>query len=282
MKSLYLAGKTGFIGNLIFNNLKNNLNIIPIFRNKSFQTEIRDGALKNLNPMLIYAAGNKDIKLCEKNFDIALEANFQYLKTLAKDLNNPHIIYLSTDYVFDGMDGSYSFNDSQSPNTNYGKSKVEAEKWLMNDYKGTSTILRLSTICSDNSSFIKFLLEESEQKDSIIEVADNSFFSPTSIKLLIECLIFLCDEKLTGVYHLSGPRISRAEFAKTILRLYKKKSLLISCDYKNINEFLRPDLSLINSFLDMHDYKHKQFFKSLETVFSKGYSIEDFYEKNIL
>ena len=81
MKSLYLAGKTGFIGNLIFNNLKNNLNIIPIFRNKSFQTEIRDGALKNLNPILIYAAGNKDIKLCEKNFDIALEANFQYLKT---------------------------------------------------------------------------------------------------------------------------------------------------------------------------------------------------------
>ncbi len=277
MHQIFLTGASGYIGNLIYQNLSN-LYAIKVINRKD--KEINEKTLEaNLSPVIIYAAGNKDIKKCESNFELALDANFHYLKSIAEKFIDPYIIYLSTDYVFNGLEGNYSEDHTPSPDTNYGKSKLLAENWLSNNYLGQSNILRVSTICSHSSSFIKFLLKESAEKNSTIEVADNSFFSPTSINLLLECLVFLIEERLNGIYHLSGPRTSRSEFARLILTLYSKKSLLKNKDYKLINEFLRPDLSLKNSFLEMKDFESTTFFKTLERVYSEGYVLKDFDEK---
>jgi dTDP-4-dehydrorhamnose reductase len=283
MQSIYLAGKSGFIGTIVHENLSKIFNVISLSRDQSHFKESRKKTTgDSSSQILIYAAGNKNIQNCEDSFNAAIEDNVTYLQALAKSLNNPYIIYLSTDYVFNGLDGNYSFDDAPSPDTNYGKSKVMAENWLLNEYLGKSNILRVSTICSDGSSFIRYLLETSEIENSIIEVANNAFFSPTSINLLIECLSFLAQERLQGIYHLSGPRISRADFAEMVLLLYGKNSDLKNSDYQRINSFLRPDLSLKNSFLDMQRYSDKKFFQILNRVFCDGYKLEDFSERNII
>jgi|TARA_B110000263_G_scaffold219444_1_gene206677 dTDP-4-dehydrorhamnose reductase len=282
MNEIYLAGSSGYIGNIAYKNLSKIFNVIPLTRSSSleeFYSEILD---KESNQILIYAAGNKNIKDCEGNFNIGLEANFHYLKLLANKLKNPFIIYLSTDYAFDGLQGNYSSHDLQSADTNYGKSKIIAENWLLNKYLGQSNILRVSAVCSDNSSFIRYLLKESEIENNMIEVADNSYFSPTSINLLIECLSFLIKERQQGISHLSGPRTSRADFAMTTLNLYGKKINLKNKDYKLINSFLRPDLSLQNSFLHTSKHSDHKFFKLLNRVFNRGYQLEDFSEDDII
>ena len=66
------------------------------------------------------------------------------------------------------------------------------------------------------------------------------------------------------------------------MTLYSKESLLKNKDYKLINEFLRPDLSLKNSFLEMKDFESTTFFKTLERVYSEGYLLKDFDEKLLL
>lgn len=283
MQSIYLAGKSGFIGSLVNENLSKIYNIVPLPRDLStLKDSLNQAAFDGVPQILIYAAGNKDIQNCEENFSAAIKANATYLQQLVESLNNPYIIYLSTDYVFNGLHGNYSFDDAPSPDTNYGKSKVIAENWLLDEYTGKSNILRVSAVCSEKSSFIKYLLQKSDKDNSIIEVANNSFFSPTSINLLIECLSFLAQERLQGIYHLSGPRISRAAFAKLILMLYKKNCNLKNCDYKVINSYLRPDLSLKNSFLDINSFPKHKFFQILKRIFCEGYELEDFSERNII
>tara|TARA_B100000886_G_scaffold334419_1_gene289916 strand:+ start:497 stop:1336 length:840 start_codon:yes stop_codon:yes gene_type:complete len=279
MHQIFLTGASGYIGNLIYQNLSNLYSIKAIDRNNK---EINAEALaENISPVIIYAAGNKDIKTCESNIEVALDANFHYLQSVVEKFINPYIIYISSDYVFNGQEGNYSVDHIPSPDTNYGKSKFIAENWLSENYLDKSNILRVSTVCSHSSSFIKYLLKASEEDNSTIEVADNSFFSPTSINLLLECLVFLIEERLHGIYHLSGPRTSRSEFAKLILSLYSKKSILKNQDYKLINGFLRPDLSLKNSFLDMKDFGSTTFHQTLKRVYSDGYLLKDFDEKII-
>ena len=277
MHHIFLTGTTGYIGNLIYRNLSNLYSIHSIDRKSG---EIQGDSLPKKNsPVIIYAAGNKDIKKCESDLEVALEADFHYLQEIADKFINPYIIYLSTDYIFNGFEGNYSAGHTPSPDTNYGRSKLLAENWLNDNYLGQSNILRVSTICSHSSSFIKYLLEASAEEDSTIEVANNSFFSPTSINLLLECLVFLIEERLNGIYHLSGPRTSRSKFASLILSLYGKKSLLKNKDFKLINEFLRPDLSLKNSFLGMKDFENTTFLATLKRVYSEGYLLKDFDEE---
>jgi dTDP-4-dehydrorhamnose reductase len=282
MNKIYLAGSNGFIGKITNSNLSKKFTVIPLTRSETAYIDKLDIPENNLSSILIYAAGNKNIAACEADINIALDANFYYLQRLTKNLNNPYIIYLSTDYVFNGLDGNYSYNQDQSPDTNYGYSKVMAEKWLLNEYPGKSIVLRVSAICSDNSSFIKYLLGESEKENSFVDVADNSFFSPTSINLLIECLNYLIEEKVQGIHHLSGPRISRANFAKTVMELYGKKANFKNKDYKLINTLLRPDLSLKNTFLEKNQDSDEAFFKLLNRVYNDGYRLEDFSEKDII
>ena len=106
MHQIFLTGASGYIGNLIYQNLSN-LYAIKVINRKD--KEINEKTLEvNLSPVIIYAAGNKDIKKCESNFELALDANFHYLKSIAEKFIDPYIIYLSTDYVFNGLEGNYS------------------------------------------------------------------------------------------------------------------------------------------------------------------------------
>jgi hypothetical protein len=74
MNEIYLAGSSGYIGNIAYKNLSKIFNVIPLTRSSSleeFYSEILD---KESNQILIYAAGNKNIKDCEGNFNTPLMA----------------------------------------------------------------------------------------------------------------------------------------------------------------------------------------------------------------
>ena len=87
--------------------------------------------LKKITPkLIIHAAALVGIQNCEKNKLLCKKVNIQGTSNIAEYVkkNNVRLIYISTDYVFDGKKGNYSEIDSPNPQSVYGKSKLSAEK----------------------------------------------------------------------------------------------------------------------------------------------------------
>ncbi len=82
--------------------------------------------------LIVNAAAMTAVDQCEKETDLALAVNFDAVANLAAQASAMDIpvIHLSTDYVFDGMDGEvpYKPHDRMHPLNVYGESKMMGEE----------------------------------------------------------------------------------------------------------------------------------------------------------
>ena len=85
--------------------------------------------------VLVWLAGCKDIRRCEKDKVEAERLNIQPVRDLVKILKyrpGPgKVLFISTDYVFDGQRGGYTVADKVAPATVYGQTNAEAERILL-------------------------------------------------------------------------------------------------------------------------------------------------------
>jgi len=180
---------------------------------------------------IIHLAAMTDVNLCETEKELATLLNVNATKILAKESAKQNIffVYVSTDYVFDGIQGMKKENDTTNPLGFYGKSKLEGELSL-NDLASGWCIARTSTpfgIHNTKKSFPLWIKENLESKKEIPVLIDQ-FTSPTYVPNLSKMLIEVATREITGIIHLAGAsRISRYELAELISdRLNLDKSLL--------------------------------------------------------
>ena len=76
--------------------------------------------------VVIHLGAMTGVDLCETEQDNAFTINSQATEILAKECSkiNAFIVYVSTDYVFDGNTGMYKENDTTNPLGFYGKSRL--------------------------------------------------------------------------------------------------------------------------------------------------------------
>jgi dTDP-4-dehydrorhamnose reductase len=180
---------------------------------------------------IIHLAAMTNVDLCETEKELATLLNVKSTETLAKQAAKQNIffVYVSTDYVFDGIQGMKKENDTTNPLGFYGKTKLEGEITL-NNLASNWCIARTSTpfgIHNTKKSFPLWVKENLESKKEI-PVLDDQFTSPTHVPNLSKMLIEIATRQITGVIHLAGAsRISRYELAELISdRLNFDKSLL--------------------------------------------------------
>ncbi len=139
------------------------------------------------------------------------------------------LIFLSSDHVFSGDRGSYSVFDHPDPRCSYGKAKVELESILAN-----FCILRFCTY-GPSQTKKELLLEMIKSRTSLV-LNPNQYFSPVST---VEVNKF-CNQKgpLPKLAHLSGPRVSKANFILSHTKNLK--------NHKMSYNFSRSDHSLLN------------------------------------
>lgn len=164
---------------------------------------------------IVWVAGNKNLKFCETDIEEAKKINtypiIDLLDILDSSTLKPHLVYISTDYVFDGMCGNYKSSDKPKPTTNYGISKYLAEVAIENKYNNFS-IVRTSAVMGNGSTFFDWIVSELKQ-DKIIELFENSFFTPTPIEFLSKNITDLIINKKYGVFHICGSqKLSRFGF----------------------------------------------------------------------
>ena len=203
---------------------------------------------------LILLAGTKDVKLCEKDYDFAYKLNTQPTKDIIKIIEKNRIetklLFFSSDYVFDGEKGFYKTTDTPNPNTNYGKTKLLAEKALLRskiDFK----IVRSGAVMAKGTNFFDWFTE-SLKKQQDIKLFSNTYFSPTPVNFLNEMvleIIIAYDEIADRIIHIVGEkRMSRYDFGKFLSSFYKDKKATIQPEAVDFSKFtFQKDLSLIRS-----------------------------------
>lgn len=127
------------------------------------------------------------------------------------------IIYMSTDYVFDGTkEGAYTEEDKPNPKSQYGLTKLLGEEEVKRN--PNHFITRISWVFGINgNNFIKTMLRLSDSHDKLTVVADQ-IGSPTYTVDLAKLLVEMAQTDKYGTYNVNNEGyVSWAEFAKYIM-----------------------------------------------------------------
>lgn len=261
MKKVLIIGASGFLGNYCYNKFleENHFNVEGT-RNSSLNKKLTridytnslafsDFITKSRPDYIVWCAGLKKLSLTEKDFELARKQNFYPIKTIVNYQNyhkDVSLVFISTDYVFNGLKGNYKSIDAVNPSTNYGKSKVLAENYIIEKSPNFS-ILRAGGIIGKESVFLNWLIDKIKSNETI-ELYDN-IFTPTPIKSIFKAIKILMNSSKNGIYHVTGKqKLSRYEFGNLVKKHFKSSSselIEVKSDNNNFN-FLK-DLSLINS-----------------------------------
>jgi dTDP-4-dehydrorhamnose reductase len=129
------------------------------------------------------------------------------------------VVYISTDYIFDGdKQEIYGVDDQPAPRNEYGRSKYEGELAIQK-YAQKYYIIRTSWVFGEyGHNFVYTMLNLAKTHDRLTVVNDQ-FGRPSWTRTLAEFMCYAIDQKLDyGIYHLSEEgSCNWYEFASTIL-----------------------------------------------------------------
>ena len=208
---------------------------------------------------VIHCAAYTNVDLAESQKEICRKINADGTRNIAAacEKYGMKLLYLSTDYVFDGRGIEPFETDSpKAPCNFYGKTKLEGETEAARLCKRLF-IVRISWVFGENGkNFVKNMLRLAAERSEISVVCDQTG-SPTYTK---DLAVLLCEMILGckyGVYHATNEGIcSWAEFADKIMELSKSETKIIpipSSQYKSAA--VRPANSrLSKSSLDKNGF----------------------------
>lgn len=148
------------------------------------------------------------------------------------------MVYISTDYVFDGL-GDTPF-EVDSPRTGlsiYGKTKSEGEDMVRNTLD-EHFIVRISWVFGKNgNNFVKTMLKLADMGKTELNIVSDQIGSVTYTYDLSKLLCDMIETKKYGTYHATNEGfISWAEFAEEI---FKQKNLNVKVNYVTTEEYLK-------------------------------------------
>ena len=203
---------------------------------------------------IIHCAAITDVDLCERNRDLALKVNYEATKIIAKasEKIDAHMIYISTDYVFDGLKGMYREEDKPNPINTYGLTKLLGETAVMENCN-RSLIARASVIygskpAAGKVNFALWVMGKLKSGERVKALKDQ-YISPTLNTNLALMILDALEMNLTGIIHMSGAtRVSRYEFAIQIARKFNLDEGLIEEAYMHEMSWVakRPRDSSLN------------------------------------
>lgn len=190
---------------------------------------------ESMPDVVIHCAAYTAVDLAEDETEKAFAVNAEGTKFIAEACReiDAKMIYISTDYVFNGKgDKPYEVDDEKGPLGIYGKSKLKGEEYVLDILK-KYFIVRISWVFGINGkNFIKTMLRVGKDRDEVSVVSDQ-IGSPT---YTADLAVLLCDMAETdkyGTYHATNEGYcSWAEFAEKIFEIagYKTKVKFISSD----------------------------------------------------
>ncbi len=184
------------------------------------QDRVREVITEYQPDAIFHCAAYTAVDKAEDNVEACEKVNVEGTRNIAEAARevDSKLIYLSTDYVFDGTkEGKYTPEDPTNPKSVYGKTKYLGELEALKVLK--HYIVRISWVFGINGhNFIKTMLKLAETHDEVSVVSDQ-IGSPTYTVDLARLLVDMAHSDRYGIYHATNEgECSWADFAEYIFK----------------------------------------------------------------
>jgi dTDP-4-dehydrorhamnose reductase len=241
-------------------------------------TKVNEVVLQTKPDLIIHAAAMTQVDTCEEHkvdcWNVNVTAT-RFLVDAAKEVN-AGFLFVSTDFVFDGLHGPYDEDAEPNPVNYYGSSKWGAEKAVMESglkWSIIRTVLVTGNPLSDTRQNIITWVKNKLEKGEKIKMVDDQFRTPTFVEDLATGIVLIIEKKAQGIYHLSGKdSFTPYQIAIETARLLNlDESLIEKTDSSTLSQLaMRPPKTgfIINKAINELGFKPHSFSDSLKKMFN--------------
>ncbi len=178
------------------------------------------GVVEGVRPhVVVHAAAWTAVDACEGDTDRAFAVNALGTRHVAEAARRfgAHVVYVSTDYVFDGTSTRpYREWDATNPMSVYGHSKLAGEHELDHG----SAVVRTSWVCGAHGANMARTVLRLAAQPGPLRFVDDQRGSPTFTADLAGVLAVLATERLPGIFHATNSGVtSWYGFARAVLEV---------------------------------------------------------------
>jgi dTDP-4-dehydrorhamnose reductase len=252
MKTVLVTGSNGLLGQKITSKIikEGGVNLIATSKgaNRFLTTEgytylemdILDpnqvaAVIEDVKPdAIIHTAAMTNVDTCHIKRELAHQLNVEATQTLVDCCENKgiHFIYISTDFVFDGVNGPYDEEAVPKPVSYYGETKLEAEeivKKITGKWAILRTILVYGIVNDLSRSNIVLWAKGALTKGEPLNAVNDQWRMPTLAEDLADACISCVTYEAQGVYHISGKdMMTVAELVERVADFWKLDRSLIN------------------------------------------------------
>jgi len=208
--------------------------------------------LGKLRPdIVVHIAAYTDVDGCESDEEKAFAVNAEGTKhvALAATRCQAKMVYLSTDYVFDGNKREpYLESDSPHPLNVYGRSKLKGEQYVQEWVKDALIIRTQWLYGRYGKNFVTSILQQAREK-RVLSIVNDQIGSPTYTADLAKVISVLIQFDAQGIFHVANSDLCTwYTFGQAILKLSgMDKMRVIPISSKDLGRpAVRPSYSVLN------------------------------------
>ncbi len=194
---------------------------------------------KVLPGVVIHGAAYTAVDDCESNSERAFRVNGEGTGNVvsAAREGGARVIYISTDYVFDGTKSEpYTEDDVPNPKSVYGASKLVGEEHV-SGLGADGLIVRTSWVCGvHGANMVKTIIRAAQNYPQLTFV-DDQIGKPTFTSDLAETLLTLAQRNEHGIMHVTNEGIvSWYEFCQEVLdAMGRERGQVVACSTEELS-----------------------------------------------
>lgn len=261
-KTILITGANGQLGSDLVDLIDSSLYEVAAFTKQDLDItdyQAVEETVRRIKPdWILHAAAYTNVEAAE---DEGKEMNWLVNATGTKNVAKAaqqigsKMVYISTDYVFDGVKKTeYEVDDQVNPLNEYGKAKLAGESAVLKLLKEDGYVIRTSWVFSKiGKNFVNTMRKLSKEKE-VLTIVSDQYGRPTSTKDLTAFIFAIIDQvPESGVYHFSNDGVCNwYEFAVEILKDVSFEGRVIEC---SSNDFVQKAKRPQNSILSLKKTK---------------------------
>jgi dTDP-4-dehydrorhamnose reductase len=218
----WVTGAAGLIGRHIARDSHDGWEVRSLTRADFELTDfaaVREAFVRDHPKLVIHCAALSKTPACEAQPSVAWRNNVDVTRSLCALAGDIPLLFLSTDLVFDGVQGNYVETDVPNPLNVYAETKVAAERIVLANPKHSVIRTSLNVGHTSNGTAFNEQWRAAWKRGDVTRLFTDEFRSPIAAEVTAPAIWEIIAADRPGLYHIAGSeRLSRFEIGQLLAR----------------------------------------------------------------
>ncbi|MBL7764721.1 MAG: SDR family oxidoreductase [Chitinophagaceae bacterium] len=176
--------------------------------------------------VIVHCGALTHVDYCEDHIEESEQKTVHSTKNLIELARrfNSKLVYISTDYVFDGQHGPYHENDTTNPLSVYAKHKLEAEEMVLRELTNC-LVLRVTNVYGNEErekNFVSRIIRQCLNGEKLkLKLPLDQYATPVNAWDVARAMYLLLRDQHLGIFHMASTDwMNRVELALTVLKYF--------------------------------------------------------------